>query len=242
MGIKMRIAVCDDEKDVRELIMAGIRKQYPDEDIVSYSSGEEVIAGAQTIDILFLDIQMPGINGMEAAEKIREKHREIIIIFVTANERYVFRAFDVGAFHYLVKPFSDSKFEEVLNHAVEQYDRSNQTDREEESKNILIKSGGIHIKVNLDEVLYAEVFNRKIMLHKRNENIEYYGKLSELEKCAGSDFFRTHRAYLVHFKYVEKYDMTTVYLEKGTALMAKQNYSEFVKRYLKYNQRKGRKL
>lgn len=236
----MRIAICDDEKKIREMIAEKVQKLYPEEEIVSYSSGGEVLKEAETLDILILDIQMPGINGMETAGRIRNERKDTVIIFVTAVEGYVFQAFDVGAFHYLVKPFSDSKFEDVLRKAVEQYQKKSQI--KDEEKNILIKSRGVHIKVNLNDVIYAEVFNRKIVIHKRDEDIEYYGKMSELEACAGTDFFRTHRAYLIHFKYVEKYEVSTVYLEKGKALMAKQNYPEFVKRYLKYNQRKGKKL
>ena len=76
----------------------------------------------------------------------------------------------------------------------------------------------------------------------RSTDIEYYGKLQELSDMAGTDFFRTHRAYLVHFKYVEKYDATCVTMKNGTALIAKKNYPEFVRRYLKYNQRKGNEV
>ena len=72
-----------------------------------------------------------------------------------------------------------------------------------------------------------------------NERIEYYGKLSDLEDIAGDSFFRPHRAYLINFKYVVRYDATTIYLEKGTVLMAKQNYPKFVKKYMKYNQKRG---
>ena len=88
----------------------------------------------------------------------------------------------------------------------------------------------------LDEIIYAEVFNRKVVLHMVDGIMEYYGKLSDLEALAGDSFFRPHRAYLINFKYVEKYNATTIYLEKGMVLMAKQNYPEFVKKYLKYNQ------
>ena len=70
------------------------------------------------------------------------------------------------------------------------------------------------------------------------ENIKYHVVIENVA-VAGDSFFRPHRAYLVNFKYVEKYDATTIYLEKGTALMAKQNYPDFVKKYMKYNQRKG---
>ena len=76
------------------------------------------------------------------------------------------------------------------------------------------------------------------MLHTVHEDIEYYGKLSELEKEAGDDFFRTHRAFLVHFKYIVKYNAFEIQMEKGTALLAKKNYPNFVKAYLRYNQKR----
>ena len=71
-----------------------------------------------------------------------------------------------------------------------------------------------------------------------DSDIEYYGKMKELEKRAGDDFFRPHRAYLVNFNFIIKYDATTIYLKRGQALMAKQNYHDFVKSYLRFNQKK----
>ena len=65
-------------------------------------------------DIVITDIQMPGMDGMETAKILRQKNEKMVLIFVTAVEEYVFQAFDVAAFHYLVKPFSDEKFEEVV--------------------------------------------------------------------------------------------------------------------------------
>ena len=79
-----------------------------------------------------------------------------------------------------------------------------------------------------------------MILHTMDSDIEYYGKMRELEEKAGDEFYRTHRSFLVNFGYIRKYDATTVYLKKGQALMAKQNYQGFVKSYLRYNQRKGR--
>lgn len=86
------------------------------------------------------------------------------------------------------------------------------------------------------------MFNRKVIIHTVNGDTEYYGNLSNLEKKAGEDFFRTHRSYLIHFRFVHRYDAASVTMEKGTVLIAKQNYPEFVKQYLKYNQRKGREI
>ena len=235
----MQIAICDDEKNIRELLKNKIVKQYPDADIISFSSGEELLLSENHIDILFLDIQMTGKNGMETARELRKKNKKVILIFVTAIEEYVFQAFDVGAFHYIVKPIDDVKFADVLCKAVDGWHSQNLDEQKPEASYMMINNGGVHRKVVLDEIVYAEVFNRKVVIHKLNEKIEYYGKISELEELAGDGFFRPHRAYLINFKYVEKYDATTIYLEKGPALMAKQNYPDFVKKYMKYNQRKG---
>ena len=233
----MRIAICDDEKNIRELIGNKIKKQYPKADFVFFLSGEELFLFQKQIDILFLDIQMNGKNGMETAKEIRKKDKNVIIIFLTAIEDYVFQAFDVGAFHYIVKPIDDRKFAQILSNAVEEWQSHRMHRKDAEEKSLMINNGGVHIKVMIEDIVYAEVFNRKVVIHKINETIEYYGKLSDLEAVAGDSFFRPHRAYLINFKYVEKYNATTIYLEKGMVLMAKQNYPEFVKKYLKYNQR-----
>ena len=235
----MRIAICDDENNIRELIGNKVLKQYPEADIVFFQSGEELLLSDNHIDILFLDIQMSGRNGMETARELRKKDKNVILIFVTAVEEYVFQAFDVGAFNYIVKPIDDTKFADVLCRAVAEWHSQNTDVRELEANYVMINNGGVHTKVVIEDIVYAEVFNRKVVIHKLDDEIEYYGKMSDLEAVAGDSFFRPHRAYLINFKYVEKYDATTIYLEKGTALMAKQNYPEFVKKYMKYNQRKG---
>lgn len=239
----MRIAVCDDEKEVQRILIGKIKELYPEADVFGYGSGEELLRAGEVFDIFLLDIQMAGRNGMETAAELRKKNRDTILIFITALEEYVFQAFDVGAFHYLVKPFTDEKFEAVLAAAVEQCGNRGGMERGQEAapeeRYIVIKTGGVRTRILIKDIVYAEVFNRKVMIHSIHGDIEYYGKLSDLEKQLGEDFFRAHRANLVHFKYVEKYNVSEIWLEKGHALMAKQNYAEFVKRYLRYNRRKG---
>lgn len=244
----MRIVICDDEQAVRDMLTARIEELCPDAEILCCESGEELLAMEREADILFLDIQMPGQNGMETAKRLREKNKRSILIFVTAIEEYVFQSFDVGAFHYLVKPFTDEKFQSVLASAVAQYretaavtgGKKNASTSSEDDRILLIKSKGTHTKIYWKDIVYAEVLNRKVTIHKMDEDIEFYGRLSELEKQAGEDFFRSHRSYLVHFKYVVKYNASSIIMENGTALMAKQNYPQFVKSYLKYNQRRGK--
>lgn len=231
----MRLGICDDEKTICGWISERARGLCPDAKVAVYRSGEELLADAERLDLLFLDIQMSGRNGIETAKELRRRKERTIIIFITALEEYVFQAFDVGAFHYLVKPFAEDKFDAVFKTALQQY-REQADMPVKEERYFMIQRGGVHTRVRLDEIIYAEVFNRKVVIHKADGEAEYYGKLSDLEKLAGEDFFRTHRAYLVNLKYVLQYNAGTIYLENGgKALVAKQKFPEFVKSYLKYN-------
>lgn len=242
----MQIAVCDDEKEIRDMFAEKIKKLCPEAELTLYQSGEELLLTDRLPDIVLLDIRLPGRNGMETAAELRKKSKEAVIIFVSALEDYVFQAFDVGAFHYLVKPFDDRKFEEVLCHAMEQAGQAGGRKRGEpagsrkEKSSLVITAGGKHIAVKQEDIVYAEVYDRKVIIHTMDSDIEYYGKMKELEKMAGEEFYRPHRAYLVNFNFIRKYDASTIWLERGQALMAKQNYRDFVQCYLRYNQRKGR--
>lgn len=242
----MLIAICDDEKKIRDMLADKVKRLYPHAKQALFNSGSELLSADEHPDILLLDIQMSGKNGMETAKEFRKNNPKAILIFVTALEEYVFQSFDVGAFHYLVKPFTDEKFAAVLQNAVGLYHESqiNMTQvsqssphPEYEEKSLIIKRGATSLKLLLSDIIYAEVFNRKVTIHKADEDIEYYGKLADLEKQTGEDFFRTHRAYLINFKYVMKYNSSMVWLEKGSALIAKSRFPEFVKKYLKYNHR-----
>lgn len=264
----MQIIICDDEKSIQSLLKQKTthffaKKNVPCE-ILCRNSGEEVLSLAERgirIDLLFLDIQMPGRNGMEIAKILRRQHRNILIIFVTALSDYVYEAFDVDALHYLVKPFDDEKLFQVLDKALRQYESltdmaklSQQTqktpanagiakaaDESPQPRAILVKRGGLSTKVLLSDIIYAEVFNRKVMLHTVHGDIEYYGKLTDLSEQAGADFYRTHRAYLVNLHYVEKYNATTVWLEQGTALLSKKQFTGFVRQYMQYiNRNRGK--
>lgn len=237
----MKIAVCDDEKAIRYDIADKIKRLFPKTDLVLYENGTELLAAKEAFDIIFLDIQMEGINGMDAARKLRQAGSDAVIIFITALKEYVFQAFDVDAFHYLVKPFDKVKFYEVLNQAVLRREADKKKEKEKEERSISVKTGRVTSKIYLKDIIYAEVFNRKICLHLTEGELEFYGKMNDLEKELGEGFFRPHRAYLVSLRYVLKYDATSILLENGqSVIMAKQKYEEFVKKYFDYARKDGR--
>ena len=239
------IMICDDDKKLQKLLRQNIEQFCSSQNITCqincYDSGEEVLANPES-DLLFLDIQMSGKNGMEIARELRRQGRNTTLIFVTAMSEYVYEAFDVDAFHYLVKPFSKKKLWEVLDRALSaRLKVKEQLHKTDTSPAILVKRGGLSTKVFLSDIIYAEVFNRKVMLHTINGNIEYYGKLTDLSEQAGADFYRTHRAYLVNLKYVEKYSATMIWLEQGTALLSKKQFPGFVQQYMQYINRQRKK-
>lgn len=232
----MNIVICDDERQIAEKLKEKAENLVSFASVIIFSSGDELLRSGCKPDICFLDIQMPGTNGMETARLLRKKYPDTILIFVSGIEEYVFQAFDVGAFHYLLKPFSDEKFAEILSRATEEFEKNSGMKAGSE-RTIMINRNGIHRKIILDNIIFAEVYNRIVLIHEKNEDTEYYGKLSELELVAGNSFFRSHRSYLVNLKYVEKYDSTHIWLTRGEALIAKAKYPMFVKAFLKYNKR-----
>lgn len=236
----LRIAICDDEEQMRSSIERNVKAAFPDAQTELYECGEALLQNAAGADIIILDICMEGVSGMETARILRMQNSAAVIIFVTALEEYVYEAFDVSAFYYLVKPLDKVRFHEVLKKAVKKVVKR-QTEREKahcvqaEGASISIKTGKITQKIYLDEIFYIEVFNRKCILYRREDAVEFYGKLTALEKSLGADFFRSHRSCLVNLKYVSKYDSEHIILENGMeVLLAKQRYAMFVKCYMQY--------
>lgn len=140
--------------------------------------------------------------------------------------------YDVGAFHYLLKPIDEQKFREVMNRAV------SQIKREKHAEPLIIKVDGNYIKISVNNILYAENEARKIILHTKNVNQEtyrFYEKMEVLERKLGDQFFRSHRGYLVNLQEVAQYDNTNIKLKNGeNVFLSKQKYNEFVTAYMNY--------
>lgn len=254
----MDVAICDDDRKICSLFEKKMNAIYQKPSVRSFYDGDDLWDAARretgwAPDVLLLDVRMERMDGMELARKLRGIGWKTILIFITAYADYVFDAFDVGAFHYLVKPVSGEKLEEVLRRAERELEqiRAGATgalpeavERDgREERRIVVKRAGVHTAVKVSDILYAEVFNRKVVLHTAAEDIEYYGRLKGLEEELGDDFYRPHRAYLVNLRHVVRYDSSAVFLEKGRVVMAKQNYAGFVKAFLAFLKReRGRAL
>ena len=236
----MKIAVCDDEEKIRNIIMLDLKSSFPDDEIISFGIGEDVLRAVEQDgympNIILLDIMMPGVSGMDVARKLRDISDDVVIIFITGEKQYVFDAFDVRAFHFLVKPFSNEKLVSVIKAAKEEIAKAT---LKPQKKYVMLNSRGSHIRLCVSDIVFAEVYGARIIVHTRTDEIEYYGHLSELEKLVGDGFFRTHRGYLVNLRFVKKYDAGKCYMSKGEALISKQNYKVFVKALMDYNKKRA---
>lgn len=229
----LKIAICDDERPIREYLKI-LTEKCTDSQVSLFCNGEELLQSHMVYDLILLDIsfsvnhESDKMNGMEAAKQIREKS-DAIIIFITALKEYVFEGYDVGAFHYLLKPINEQKFAEVMYKAVEQIEKTKQ------SKPLIIKVDGNYMKIPVNQILYAENEARKIVLHTKEKNYSFYEKMEVLENKLGSNFFRTHRGFLVSLQEVARYDSNNIELKNGERVfLAKQKYNDFVTAYMNY--------
>lgn len=172
------------------------------------------------------------ISGMELARRIRaaESCPQPLIIFVTGYESYVYDAFDVDAFQYLLKPVDEQKFAEVFQRAAKRI-----TAQAQQQQKLVIQYAGTSRVLPLSDIYYMESHGHKIVLHLKDETLEYYAKLGELEQDLQVQFCRIHKGFLVNLAYVEEYSKAEVTLANGDKLnLSKYKYDDFVKAYLRF--------
>ena len=251
----LKIAVCDDEKNIRDYLTALVKEQNAECSITGYAAAEDYLADGEEFDLIFLDIELgssaSGMNGMELAERIRDSGFECqpVIIFVTGYESYVYDAFDVGAFQYLLKPVNKDKFAEVYGRAIRQILSrqilSQQVLPERDLPQALWRKKVLTIQYDagtvktilLDHIYYMESQNHKIVIHFKDGQIAYYARMGDLEKELEGQFFRIHKGYLINLAYVDEYNRTEVTLTSGDRLMiSKYKYKDFTKAYLRFMQ------
>lgn len=229
----MKIAICDDEKILCEQLQNLILRRKKDCSIDAYGSGEALLAAGRQYDIIFQDIRLEGMNGIETAKMLRERMDEAVLIFVTGMKEYVFEAFDVAAFHYLLKPVREDKFAEVFERAVMEAEKRRQ--RSGGPEYLLIRRRNHSVKLNREEILYIESRQRKAAIHTLQRVLETYATMNGLEKELGAQFYRCHRGYLVNLARITGYTGDTITLCNGENIyLAREKYNEFVKRYMRY--------
>lgn len=232
----MYIGICDDEKEICLQIKKLILALAPESQVKCFCSGKQLLSERQHFDILFLDIQMADTNGMEVARTLRERKEDTVLIFVTALKEYVFEAFDVSAFHYLLKPLSKEKFNSVFLEALKEAQK--RTAAKEEPLFFQTKSKSFTLLKS--EILYVENCRRKVDIHTLHQTETIYATMVHMEELLGDGFFRCHRGYLVNMAYIAQYNADSILLQNGESIyLSKDKYNDFVTAYLLYLKQGG---
>ena len=231
----IHIAICDDEKHMSDQIRAMasdfFRKKNREIQLRTFSSGEELLSYDGQIDILFLDIQMKGMDGIETARKLRDSKFRGFLIFITVLKEMVFQSFEVQAYDYLVKPVEEKQFEKTM----ERLYTSMQNASED---SLLVQKGYEGRIIREEEIVFCEIIDRKIYLNLASgEVVDYYERIENLETKLGSHFFRCHRSYLINLKHLKGYNNGTACMDNGKEVpvsrLRSKEFSSVVLQYMK---------
>ena len=198
----INIGICDDEASMRRLLRAPLEQKLQllgaDYRIYEYDCGETLLTRPETewLDILFLDIEMRQMNGMETARNLRKRDSHTLLIFVTAYPDFVFQGYEVHAFHYILKPYENQKIMKVLEQAIKELGQNR-----EHYFTLEQKSGTT--KIPAKKILAFSSDRRKIIISLEDGNkLEFYGKLDAVETDLPDYFIRCHNRHLVNLNYV----------------------------------------
>jgi len=227
----MKVAICDEDKKSCAKLAGLILRQDPDCEVISFGTCGQFLEARQHFDILLLDIQMEEMRGIEVARALRIRQADTVLIFVTALKEYVPEAFDVSAFHYLLKPVSPEKFCEVFENACGEVRRLEHL----RAGLLLFRTKTRNFTIRKEDILYVESRKRKVDIHTRQEEVTVYATMKHMEEALGEEFYRCHRGYLVNLAYVAEYGGGFVRLLNGeTVYVAREKYPGFVRAYAQY--------
>lgn len=229
------IAICDDECAVITYLTGLVRKWAAARGIAvrlsDYESAESFLfacGGNKSVDILLLDIQMKKMDGVELARQIRRDDEIVQIIFITGYPDFIAEGYDVSALHYLMKPVNEDKLYEVLDKALSRLRKT--------PRIITFPKVGGDIKINADDILYAEVLSHTVSLYLVNGKEELQMRISDMENLLGNGFFKCHRSYIVSMKHVRRVTKTAMVLSDGREIPLSRNlYDAANQAFINYN-------
>lgn len=210
----IKVAICDDDKDIRMKIHLVVKNYFSEIKrplwSVEFKSGIKLLESHIRFDIIFLDIEMPGLNGIETALRLRKWDVNSKIIYVTNYENYKASAYKVHAFDYIDKPVIKNDVIAVLKDVVYYLDHTI-----EKQKYAFKTEEGI-ITLELDEIFYFEYLSRKVIIHGVKGNYTATYQLKELlEKFEKYNFASPHKSFIVNMLYIKAIKGFDIFIENG---------------------------
>lgn len=186
-------------------------------------------------ELLLLDVEMPGQNGMELAKRLRRLHDDTPLVFITGYSDYMAEGYDVAALHYLLKPVSEQALHRVLNRTLEQL--------QHQRKFLLCTSDGVTQKLYFDEILYVEVLSHTVTIHvDGGKDYLLHMTIRELEQELGNTFCRCHRSFLVNLARIHQIKKTDILLDSGVVVpMSRRLAADVNQAFFAYYRREAKK-
>ncbi len=227
----MNVAIVDDEKVfLKELHDKIDSLGMSDYKVYEFESGESFLSIFEKgkFDIIILDVEMPGINGLETAEKIRESDKAVILSFLTNYSEFAIQGYEVNAFRYILKTQPDYLYMQQLQSIFDEYKQTHKT--------YAYSNQNMSFRYKLIDILYFEIFSRQILLHTTERNVEYYGSLSDIyEELKGFNFIKPGKSYVVNLEHIKTIDKNFLIMSNGDKILIGRTYKkDVVTRYLNF--------
>ncbi len=226
----MRIAICDDQSVILEQTKQSI-KGYCERhsfacQLVQFTSGEALLSYPQELTLVFLDYEMPKLNGMDTACLLKQKHPDIYIVFLTSHPEMMPNAFEVRAFRYLIKPLSDKELEKCIN-AV----------RKELAPNeVILYDNDIQKIVRLRKIQYIEAAKKGTAVRTEKETLESSYTMADWQKIIFHEsFFRCHKSYYINLAFIDEIHKDYAKLFNGEKVaISRRSRKEFQDKLMEY--------
>lgn len=230
----MRIAICDDNPQIIEQLTKYLNEFFRKNNlkmplIVPFTSGEALLHDTTPNDIVFLDIDMPGVDGIYVGNKLKEANPKTIILIVTSFAEYLDEAMRFQVFRYLSKPIEKMRLFRNLRDALKLYNSSN-------TKVAITTKNGVY-PVSTSDIICVEAQMRKVIVHTTatdyfsTQNMQYW-----IDTLTEPCFFQSHRSFIVNLEYITDFDNSVIHLynKQFTAYLTRRKHTEFKANYLLY--------
>ena len=227
----LSIAICDDEKNICDYLEKRTREclaKYDMEAHISiFSDGSALLKYCRqnptSFDIIFLDIKMRTINGVECAKGLRDEGVNSLIVFVTSSAEYVFSGYEARAFRYILKTDLENAFDHIFGECLGEL-------KKQITDFYTIETPSLAKRIPLDEIIDFESKLRLVKLHTKNEEISFYDKLDHIEKELGKkDFLRIHQSFLVNATKIKSLTKEEIVLNSGATLPVSKSRANAVR-------------
>ena len=223
----MRILICDDEQSIVKQLEKYIAEFFKHmkikvPELQSYNSGESLLSDMGNKDIVFLDIELPGLDGIFVGRELKEKNRNVIVFVITSYAEYLDDAMRFHVFRYLSKPLDKQRLFQNMKDALQLYNSTN-------TKIPIETKEGIS-SCSASEIIFVEAHGHTVTVHTLGRdfisvhNMEHWDNVLDMP-C----FFRSHRSYIVNLKYVTDFDRLLIHLchDQYVAYLTRRKYTEF---------------